>query len=241
MKTKLLWLALLLWCCPLSLKPQTSTQAPASPSSAQVPSIAACFEAMPDIFLPSTKNMRLDMLDFFRSGLKSTVKGPFDNLMEIEELSDSYMRVSVSSAGNWQFKRLQTAEDTVFLIAVVQTVNRPAGGSVLSFYSTRWQKMDLPGAQPVFQAAEAWQQTVLDSLAGQSYATGLLPSAEINPAQIMAIPYFVFSLRSSDNSLEVRSSAPDYLDAETYKKVAAAAATPLWFEWNPEKQVFERR
>ena len=54
-------------------------------------------------------------------------------------------------------------------------------------------------------------------------------------------PYFVFSLRSSDNSLEVRSSAPDYLDAETYKKVAAAAATPLWFEWNPEKQAFERR
>lgn len=240
-KTRILWLAILLWCYPLSLRPQTSTQATASLPSAQVPSIAACFESMPDIFLPSTKNMRLDMLDFFRNGLKSTVKGPFDNLMEIEELSESYMRVNVSSAGSWQFKRLQTAEDTVFLIAVVQTVNRPAGGSVLTFYTTRWQKLSMPEAQPVFAAAEAWHEQTLDSLAANSYATSLLPSAEINPAQIMAIPYFVFSLRSSDNSLEVRSSAPDYLDAETYKKVAAAAATPLWFEWNPEKQVFERR
>ncbi len=139
-KTKLLWLALLLGGCPLSLTPQAAAQASASRPSAQGPSMAACFEAMPDIFLPSTKNMRLDMLDFFRSGLKSTVKGPFDNLMEIEELSDSYMRVSVSGAGSWQFKRLPTAEDTVFLIAVVQTVSRPASGSTLSLYTTRWQK-----------------------------------------------------------------------------------------------------
>lgn len=237
-KTKLLWLTVLIGCCPLSLKPQTAA---ASRPSAQGPSMAACFEAMPDIFLPSTKNMRLDMLDFFRNGLKSTVKGPFDNLMEIEELTDSYMRVSVSGAGSWQFKRLPTAEDTVFLIAVVQTVTRPASGSTLSLYTTRWQKMDLPAAQPVFSAAEAWQQTVLDSLAARSFATELLPSAEINPAQISSIPYFVFSFRSDDNSLEVRSSASDYLDAGTYKKVAASAATPLRFEWNPEKQAFERR
>ncbi|MBQ9201553.1 MAG: DUF3256 family protein [Bacteroidales bacterium] len=214
---------------------------PASKLSAQQPTMAGCFESMPDIFLPSSKNMRLDLLDFFRNGLKSTVKGPFDNLMEIEQLSDSYMRLTVSGAGQWQFKLLPTGQDTVFVLAVIQTVKRPVSGSVLSFYTPRWQKLSMPEAQPVFTAAEAWKEEVLDSLAADSYATSLLPSAEINPAQIASVPYFVYTLHSEDNRLEVRSSASEYLGAETYKKVAAAAATPLVFDWDRSEQAFHRR
>lgn len=99
--------------------------------------IRSIFVEMPDLFLLTEKNARLDLIDYYQSGLRSTVKGLYGNTMEIKEMTDDYLRLSLGNHCDYQFKLLPCEADTLLL--TVQTVYHPVPNSVVLCYSTSWK------------------------------------------------------------------------------------------------------
>ncbi len=202
-----------------------------------IPSVEKCFQSMPDLFLPSSETMRLDLIDYYKSGLRSHVKGPFDNTMEIKDMSDSYLRVKTSSVGDIQIKILPidsaSTDSSAFVLAVVRTVQGPAAASDMSFYTLDWQPVKGNYSAPKVSSDVFWDLSMLDSLSQRSLADNFdeLGSVEINPENVLSAALYSYDFNSQDNTLTVKSSAEKQLDKAVFKAVTPAFRPTQFYEW----------
>ncbi len=104
-------------------------------------SVSLFFESMPDSILPLlTAKNRHDMLDFYGNKMDAKVRNRFEDYVQLDTLTDSYLHLTLSKASTAEMKLLH-ANDSSLIIAFVQTVSAPARDSRIAFFNSQWQRL----------------------------------------------------------------------------------------------------
>lgn len=204
MKKQLLYIFLIVWCA----------------FSMKAADVSYYFERMPDEILLLSSSARLDLMDFYKDGISSSVKGPFDNVMEIKSMSEDYLLLQISANSSWQIKVLPL-NDSLEVLAVVQTVSAPAKSSSMTFYTSSWQSVSEAFSLPCPQCGDFWRLDAIDSM-----------SVEISLSALCSPNYYEYCLYPGNDFMEIRSSAPDVLSREVYEKLKPFFIESFRCVWN---------
>lgn len=103
--------------------------------------ISDVFTSMPDSILPLlTEKNRHDMLDFYQNKMEAKVRNRLGDYVLLDTLTESYLRLQLSRSATAELRMLET-DDSVSLIALVQTVGGPVRDSSVRFYDTNWMRL----------------------------------------------------------------------------------------------------
>ena len=202
------------------------------------PSLADCFKTMPDRLIPATGEMRSDLLTYRESGLRPQVQGLDGVLLEIEAMTDTYLGLRTSERGTLQFKLLETAsadkDSAAWLIAVVRTVQAPAGISSLRFYTLDWQLIEDRFPLPEVHTEDFWSLPMLDTICATSKPDSFDPesSVEISPSELFKADMYALTFSPDGPLLTATSSAGIQLGARRFAWVKEAFRGKLTFRWD---------
>lgn len=113
----------------------------AIPAVAQVPQAADVFVGAPREIMPLLdKNSRLDMVDYFNSGLTTPSKNLFDGKARVTALQPETISLQTSGAESYTIAVLPVGKS--FVIAVIQTLAMPEPDSNIKFYDAKWRQLD---------------------------------------------------------------------------------------------------
>lgn len=87
---------------------------------------------------PST---RMDMVDYYRSGMSTASSNIMDGRSRVTQLSDSSLTISISDASTLQMVLLPVDKKNEVLCCIF-TLKTPQPDSWMEFYSTDWKKLD---------------------------------------------------------------------------------------------------
>lgn len=108
------------------------------------------FVSAPDEVLPLVpQSTRLDMLDYFSSGLSTTSPNATRGRARIMLNEPAKLQAELSRDSNIQIALFPAERDTV--VAVIETVLTPVADSSVSFYDTSWNLLALtmPSLKPI--------------------------------------------------------------------------------------------
>ena len=146
--------------------------------SAEARTAADFFISASDEILPLLpQNTRLDMLDYFSSGLPTPSPNATRGQARIILNEPSKLQAVLSRDSNIQFALIPGGRDTV--VAVIETVLTPVADSSVSFYDTSWQPLDItmPAIEPLdFVPAELRKEAAAAELPDVAFGT-----IEFNP------------------------------------------------------------
>lgn len=183
-------------------------------ASAQLTASGAFTSAPADVFPLLDKNTRMDMLDYFNSGLKTPSANRMDGRSAITELTPASLSVKLSESSSAQLALLTAGKDTV--IAVVSTVAAPGLDSSVKFYDTSWKQLE--GSK--YFTPPTWREWVTrghDASEVTAYAPFMLASYYIDPA---------------NGTLTATNNLSTFLDEDIYSMVAPALNQSLTYRWN---------
>ncbi|MDD3907500.1 MAG: DUF3256 family protein [Bacteroidales bacterium] len=116
-------------------------------SGMKAQTISYYFIKMPVNLIPTVSvDTRRDLVDFYDNGKSAVMPSAFGSEVVLKEMSEDYLLLQTSANADLQLKLLQV-NDSLRVIALVQTVVAPLKDSRISFYSTTWQpisKLELP-------------------------------------------------------------------------------------------------
>lgn len=92
-----------------------------------------------DIVPTLSKDMRLDMIDYFEHGSDRPSKSYFGEDVRVTALDENTLTAQISPSVALTFGLLADKADSLYV--VIETVETPAKDSRVSVYSTRWQKL----------------------------------------------------------------------------------------------------
>jgi len=108
-------------------------------ASAQLTARSA-FSSAPSSLLPTlTANQRLDMLDYYDSGLDRASKDVFGTECRIDTLSANVITISIGSIRNLSFYILDSGGGKPIIMAI-DRLRTPAVDSSMSFYNSKWER-----------------------------------------------------------------------------------------------------
>lgn len=188
-------------------------------ANAQLTAPKAFTTAPADVFPLLDTNTRLDMVDYYNSGLKTASNNRMDGQSVITELTPASLTVKISDSSSAQVAVLPAGNDTV--IAVVSTVATPGLDSTLKFYDGQWSQLP---AEKYFTAPtwSDWMTPGHDSSEVTAYTPFMLASYYINPAE---------------GTLTVSNNLPTFIDSDIYADIADAVYPTLTYRWNGKKFV----
>ena len=106
---------------------------------AQLTASRAFAEAPQSVFPLLDHNTRLDMIDYFNSGMTTASKNNMDGKSRITALTPNKVEISMTDASSYELALLPTANgDSV--IALITTVATPAPDSQMAIFSKDWSK-----------------------------------------------------------------------------------------------------
>lgn len=120
------------------------------PFAAEARTAADFFVSAPDEMLPLLpQNTRLDMLDYFSSGMSTFSPNATRGNARIVLNEPSKLQAVLSRDSNIQIALVATEKDT--LLAVIETVLTPVADSSVAFYDKSWQPLNIamPSATPL--------------------------------------------------------------------------------------------
>lgn len=98
-------------------------------------------------------NTRLDMLDYFNSGLQTPSTNTLGGRSRITELSDHSMTIELSRDASVQIAIIPAGRDTI--LAVIETVLTPvADSNIRLFHANGWKEMPAPPMPGIAQFAD---------------------------------------------------------------------------------------
>lgn len=186
-------------------------------AQAQLTASGVFTSAPPDIFPLLDKNTRLDMVDYYNSGLSTPSANRMDGHSVITELTPTSMSIKLSESSSAQIAILPADKDSV--IAVVTTVATPGLDSTLKFYDRDWHpiKSDRHFKSPVW---DDWITDGHDSSEVTAYAPFMLASYFINTAE---------------GTLVISNNLSTFLDEDTYSMVSPALRSVITYRWNGKR------
>ncbi len=169
-----------------------------------------------------TKMKRMDMVDYFNSGMdreSDNVLGGKTRILEltpdkitVEEIGEKVSLTSISLD--------KMGRDTVMI--VTSNLATPATDGYISFYSTDWKKLN---------AALFSEPSLKDWIVAK-------PDIAQDDIENM-VPFVMaeYSYDPSTHILTLRASFKDYLPEEDYNKVKSSLKSELRYKWNGRKMV----
>ncbi len=187
--------------------------------------ISPFFTSMPDdIFNYLSANNRKDLVDLFKAGKTASVENLLKGKTGLTELSDDLLTLKLSESATAQMKLLPL-NDTVKVIAIVQTVSGNAKDSRIQFFTSMWNKIEVAEVLPPV--------TLNDFINKEAWAEKNDPSA----LAALDVTFFSYSFSKNSNELTVSLDAENYLSKEDYKRIAPLLKPVCKFNWKDGKFV----
>ena len=110
-------------------------------AEAQVPFAADVFVGAPRHIMPLLdKRVKLDMVDYFNSGMTTPSKNLLDGKARVTALNPGAIEVQTSDAEKCTIAVLPVGKS--FVIAVIRTLSVPESDSDIKFYDAKWRQLD---------------------------------------------------------------------------------------------------
>lgn len=169
-----------------------------------------------------TKMKRMDMVDYFNSGMDRESDNVLGGKTRILQLTPD--KITVEEVGQnvsvTSISLDKMGRDTVLI--VTSNIATPATDGCVSFYSTDWKKL---GAG-LFSEPSLRDWTVAKPDVDQADMENMVPF-------VMAD----YSYDPSTRILTLRASFKEYLPEEDYNKVKSSLKSELRYKWNGRKMV----
>lgn len=178
------------------------------------------FAAAPmGVFPLLDRNARLDMIDYFNSGMTNSTANRLEGRSRITAMDDASVTVEMSGSSTVQLCLLPAGADT--LTMVITTVQTPAPDSRIELYDSKWQKLD--GAK-VFTAP-----AVADWLATADRDK----AAEVE----MLLPFMLVSYRydPATATLTLTNNTSQFVGRDIYEPLATLLKGDMQYRWNGKK------
>jgi hypothetical protein len=205
---------------------------PIALAAALVLGASACFarltarqaftEAPQSVFPLLNLDARLDMIDYFESGMANTSKNAMEGQSRITAMTPDKVSISMSEASDYELCLLPTADgDTA--IAVIATVATPAPDSRMSVYSKDWSKNLTSGAfsNPVLSD---WLSEEGKERAAE--VEGLVPFLLIS-----------YSYDPASGVLTLTNNTGRFLSSDIYEIVKPCLKGSITYKWNGKQFV----
>lgn len=191
--------------------------------SAQLTARSAFTSAPPSLLLTLPQNVRLDMLDYYDSGIDRASRSAFGANCRIDSLSDNAMNVSIGHIRNLSLYILGAGGEK----PVIMTIDRlltPAVDSSVSFYNSKWER------QPTDR---------IISLPTLADWTGKIDK-ELRERIENALPFVMYDAGFDPESsqLTLTLSTDGYVAREDSALVADNLKKKLVYTFNPKQQKF---
>jgi hypothetical protein len=170
--------------------------------------------------LPLTVSDRLDLIDLYKAGGKSTVKNSFGDSCSILRMTDEYLQIQTGK-NTMELFILPMINDSK-IVGLIQTVCAPVCDSYLEFYTTSWKKL----ATSVFITFAGKYDFLKDGIRpeDEKVRNALIP-LDISLMQLHYEP--------ENRELQQRYSTPDYLSKiDRDRVIPYIKDTPKLFKWN---------
>lgn len=189
---------------------------------AQLTASRAFAEAPQSVFPLLDHNTRLDMIDYFNSGMTTASKNNMDGKSRITALTPNKVEISMTDASSYELALLPTANgDSV--IALITTVATPAPDSQMAIFSKDWSKNITNGIFPKPVLADWLTDEGKDNI---GEVEGIVP--------FMLVSY---SYNPDNQQLEVINNTAKFMSPELYELVAPSLKKSMVFRWNGKKFV----
>lgn len=188
-------------------------------ANAQLTAPKAFTTAPAEVFPLLDTNTRLDMVDYYNSGLKTASNNRMSGQSVITELTPATVTVKISESSSAQVTVLPAGNDSI--IAVISTVATPGLDSTLKFYDSGWRQL---AADKYFTAPtwNDWMTPGHDSSEVTVYTPFMLSSYYIDP---------------SAGTLTITNNLPTFIDEDIYADISDAVRPTLTYRWNGKKFV----
>ena len=169
------------------------------------------------IFPLLDQNTRLDMVDYYNSGLATPSANRLQGRSAITSLTPATITVKITDSSSAQIALLPAGRDTIF--AVISTVATPGLDSTIKFYDSNWapRPTDRPVPPPRGSA-------------------GMTPRPP-RPALTAHTPFMLASyfIDTDAGTLTATNNLATFLDEDTYKTLSPALRPTLTYKWNGKR------
>ncbi len=194
----------------------------AFPASAQLTAAQVFADAPQEVFPLLDHNKRLDMIDYFNSGMATPSQNAFGGESRVTALTPSQLRAQMTDASTYEISLLPTAKgDTI--VALIVTVATPAPDSRLTLYSEDFSSNLTVGA---------FSKPTLDEW--------LTASGRSNRGDVEAfVPFLLvsYSYNPEDKVLTLTNNTSQFVSADVYQMVSPYILGSLSYKWNGSKFV----
>ncbi len=177
------------------------------------------------IFPLIDRNTRLDMLDYFNSGLTTSSKNNLGGGSSVTALSDHQISIKLTDASTVDLVLLPAGTDT--LLAVISTVNTPAPDSKLTIYTSDWKTAVTP------------RTFVKPSLSDWLNSEGKKKAADV--ARMVPFLLVGYSYDPATATLTLTNNTPRFLSSEVYAIVKPYFRDKLLYRWNNKQFKAEKQ
>ena len=195
--------------------------------SAKSADIKNLFVEMPDSIMPLlVKNNRLDMLDYMDIGMSAKVKNKLGGESEMTLLKDDMISISMTDVTEYDIK-LFYGKDSLVTIAVNETVKGGYSDSNISFYNTKWEKLN---------TTNLIKMPVLEDFINKKSLRN-----EENKKMLDELIYrmFVVDVAPDTNTLSVAFSSAEYIIDEDVRN-SIFARYSIIYRWNGKKFIRQK-
>lgn len=182
------------------------------------------FTSAPESVFPLLdKNTRLDMIDYFNSGMTTASQNKLSGKSRITDISDSQLQFVMTSSSSYQIAILES--NNTQIIAVIETVATPTPDSNISFYTTDWKKYNENAFEPA------------------TIAQWLTNEGRDNIATVESIVPFMLSSMTYDSDsqiLTLTNNVKHFLGQDMYSMIEAYLKATLTYKWNGKRFVQQK-
>ena len=169
---------------------------------------------LPDSVLPlTTRNNRLDCIDFIENGMEARVKNLFGDQVVLDSLTEDFMVLRTSEASCVEMKLFAEGTDT--LICVNRIYMGPVADSEVKVFDTSWsfvRTVPRPDVARFVRSVgdiQPWTEEMADTMRMVRAEAEFLPLMRATLRS--ASPGIVWTLQTSEFSKDIKKVAEKYL------------------------------
>ncbi|MDE5649525.1 MAG: DUF3256 family protein [Duncaniella sp.] len=187
--------------------------------------VAAAFASAPRTVFPLLDtNTRLDMIDYFRSGMSTPSQNALEGKSQITELEPGYLSVKMTDSSTAQLVLLDDGKQGV--VAVINTVATPGLDSSMKFYL--YDKANAKWGAPatkVYFTRPGWKEW-------------MTPEGKSRQDEVEAqVPFLLVSYKynPSTKELVLTNNLSKFLDKDIYDSISSYLLPQLVYTWDGGK------
>lgn len=189
-------------------------------ASAADPAVVEAFKSAPKTVIPLLpQSKRLDMLDYYNSGLETPSVNLINGNSRITDMTERTISIDLTPASTLQIIALPAANKEY--VALISTLATPAPDSKLTIYT------------------DDWKQNVTDRLfRSPEISDWLTAEGRKNADRVeMSLPFMLVSygFDPATQTLTLTNNSASFLASEVYEEIEPLMLKELVYRWNGKK------